>query len=89
MPGGGGCGFTLPSGPVTIPTACARERTSIVPTSTTVCRFSPSWYRPSSFTGRKFALFKQPMPLMTGSKSCAASKKVFPSGGLSMTVADR
>jgi RNA-directed DNA polymerase len=38
----GGCGFTLPSGPVTIPTACTRERTSIVPTPTTVCRFSPS-----------------------------------------------
>jgi hypothetical protein len=42
MPGGGGCGFTLPSGPVTISTACTRERTSIVPTPTTVCRFSPS-----------------------------------------------
>jgi len=42
MPGGSGCGFTLPPGPVTIPTACARTRTSAAPTPTTVCRFSPS-----------------------------------------------
>ena len=42
MPGDAGWGFTLPSGPVTIPTVCTRERTSIVLTPMTVRRFSPS-----------------------------------------------